>query len=167
MPDAAHGLAREIAEAGWARRDRFRPQLTSLDDAVRLAQATADPAQHARAFADVADNPGGGGRGNTMSILQAFHAAGVRDALVGVIHDPALAAEAHRLGEGACFAARIQPRGRRRILQALQRTRHGAPPADRHGARPARHLRQQHAGSRSLRRAADWTASPWWCSSNR
>ena len=52
-------------------------------------------------FADVADNPGGGGRGNTMAILQAFHAAGVRNALVGVIHDPALAAEAHAAGSGA------------------------------------------------------------------
>lgn len=109
--DAAHTLAREIAEAGWARRDRFRPVLTSLEDAVRLALATADPAQHARAFADVADNPGGGGRGNTMWILQAFHAAGVRDALVGVIHDPALAAEAHRLGEGARFTARFNREG--------------------------------------------------------
>ncbi|HUN39823.1 MAG TPA: M81 family metallopeptidase [Acetobacteraceae bacterium] len=103
--DAANGLAREIAEAGWARRDRFRPMLTPLEEATSLAKATEDPSQHARAFADVADNPGGGGRGNTMWILQAFHAAGVRDALVGVIHDPALAAEAHRLGEGARFTA--------------------------------------------------------------
>ncbi len=110
-PDVAQALAREVAEAGWARRDRFRPALTSLDDAVRLAQATADPAQHARAFADVADNPGGGGRGNTMWILQAFHAAGVQNALVGVIHDPALAAEAHRLGEGASFTARFNRDG--------------------------------------------------------
>ncbi len=105
--DAANGLAREIAEAGWARRDRFRPSLTSLDEAVRRAKATEDPSLHALAFADVADNPGGGGRGNTMWILQAFHAANVRDALVGVIHDPALAAEAHRLGQGATFDARF------------------------------------------------------------
>ena len=100
-------MAREIAEAGWARRDRFRPSLTSLDEAVRRAKATEDPSLHALAFADVADNPGGGGRGNTMWILQAFHAANVRDALVGVIHDPALAEEAHRLGQGATFEARF------------------------------------------------------------
>ena len=105
--DAANGLAREIAEAGWARRDRFRPSLTSLDESVRRAKATEDPSLHALAFADVADNPGGGGRGNTMWILEAFHAANVRDALVGVIHDPALAAEAHRLGQGATFNARF------------------------------------------------------------
>ncbi|MGE0419900.1 MAG: MlrC C-terminal domain-containing protein, partial [Acetobacteraceae bacterium] len=59
------------------------------------------------AFADVADNPGGGGRGNTMWILEAFVKADVRDALVGVIHDPALAAEAHGLMEGATFTARF------------------------------------------------------------
>ena len=37
---AADALAREIAEAGWARRERFRPRLTSLEDATRLAVAT-------------------------------------------------------------------------------------------------------------------------------
>ncbi len=101
---AADALAQEIAEAAWARRDRFNPTLTSLEDATGLATVNSG---HPLIFADVADNPGGGGRGNTMWILQAFHAAGVKDALVGVIHDPALAAEAHRLGEGAHFTARF------------------------------------------------------------
>ena len=105
--EAADALAREIAEAGWARRERFRPILTSLDEAVRLAKTTETPL----IFADVADNPGGGGRGNTMAILQAFHAAGVTNALVGVIHDPALAAEAHDKGVGATFEARFNRDG--------------------------------------------------------
>ena len=95
--DAANALAEEMAQAGWARRDKFRPSLTSLDEAVRLAKTTETPL----IFADVADNPGGGGRGNTMAILEAFHAAGVQNAVVGVIHDPALAAEAHAKGLGA------------------------------------------------------------------
>jgi microcystin degradation protein MlrC len=109
--DAANALAREIAEAGWARRERFRPRLTALDDAVKLALDTADRSAPALIFADVADNPGGGGRGNTMWILQAFLDAGVQDALVGVIHDPALAAEAHLLGEGTVFTARFNRGG--------------------------------------------------------
>lgn len=109
--DAAHHLANEIAAAGWARRDRFRPRLTSLEDAVALARGTADRACKPLIFADVADNPGGGGRGNTMYILEAFHAAGVKDALVGVIFDPALAAEAAALGEGAAFTARFNRDG--------------------------------------------------------
>ena len=108
---SAKALAREIAEAGWARRDRFRSALTSLDDGVRLAQGTADGTKPALIFADVADNPGGGGRGNTMWILEAFLAAGVKDALVGVIHDQALAAEAHAIGEGARFNARFNRSG--------------------------------------------------------
>jgi microcystin degradation protein MlrC len=108
---AATALAREIAEAGWARRSRFRATLTSLDEAVRLATGTRDRARPALIFADVADNPGGGGRGNTMWILEAFHRAGVTDALVGVIHDPALCEEAHQVGEGAGFTARFNRAG--------------------------------------------------------
>jgi microcystin degradation protein MlrC len=46
-----------------------------------------------------------------MAILQAFHAAGVGNALVGVIHDPALAAEAHEKGVGASFEARFNRDG--------------------------------------------------------
>jgi microcystin degradation protein MlrC len=107
----ATALAREIAEAGWSRRDRFRAALTSLDDTVRFAVGTRDSARPALIFADVADNPGGGGRGNTMWILEAFLKAGVKDALVGVIHDPALAAEAHQLGEGARFTAHFNRSG--------------------------------------------------------
>jgi microcystin degradation protein MlrC len=107
----AEALAQEIAEAGWARRDRFLPQLTSLEDSVRLARQTEDRANPALIFADVADNPGGGGRGNTMFILDAFLRAGVRDAIVGVITDPALAEDAHRLGEGAAFTARFNRGG--------------------------------------------------------
>jgi microcystin degradation protein MlrC len=105
--DAADALAGEIAQAGWDRRNRFRPTLTSLDEAVRLAKTTTAPL----IFADVADNPGGGGRGNTMAILQCFHAAGIDNALVGVIHDPALAAEAHDKGLGAAFQARFNRDG--------------------------------------------------------
>jgi microcystin degradation protein MlrC len=109
--EAARALAQEIAEAGWARRGRFHATLTSIEDAVRRAKATEDIAASALIFADVADNPGGGGRGNTMWILEAFHRAGVRNALVGVIHDPLLAEEAHRHGEGAHFPARFNRGG--------------------------------------------------------
>lgn len=104
-PAAAEGLAREVAEGGWARRERFRAVLTPLAEAVRLALGTAQGGAGqggaGLAFADVADNPGGGGRGNTLDILRAFAGAGVRDAVVGLIWDPQLAADAHRAGVGA------------------------------------------------------------------
>jgi len=106
--EEAEALAVEIAELGWTNRERFRARLTSLEDATALALATgADPGKPAQCFADVADNPGGGGRGNTMWVIEAFLKAGVQDALVGLINDAPLAAEAHRLGLGARFTARF------------------------------------------------------------
>jgi microcystin degradation protein MlrC len=100
---ACEALADELAKAAWERRARFVAKLTSLREAVERALTSEVPL----CFADVADNPGGGGRGNTMYILEAFHKAGVREAIFGIIHDPALAAEAHALGGGAGFTARF------------------------------------------------------------
>nr|WP_207191519.1 M81 family metallopeptidase [Paracraurococcus ruber] len=106
--DSADSMAERLARAAWARRDRFVADLTPLDVAVARAKGTKVPL----AFADVADNPGGGGRGNTMHILEAFHEAGVEGCLMGVIHDPLLAEEAHRLGIGARFTAQFnRPQG--------------------------------------------------------
>jgi microcystin degradation protein MlrC len=105
---AAETLAREIAELGWANRARFYPRLTSLEDAVAKAVAVGrDMPLPAVAFADVADNPGGGGRGNTIFLLRAFYEAAVAGALLGVFFDPPLAAEAHQRGIGARFEARF------------------------------------------------------------
>jgi len=105
---AAEALASEIAELGWANRARFYPRLTSLDEAVAKALAAAhDRSLPALAFADVADNPGGGGRGNTTFLLRAFYEAGVEGALLGVFYDPDLAAEAHRRGVGSRFEAQF------------------------------------------------------------
>jgi microcystin degradation protein MlrC len=96
---AAQTVAREIADFGWDNRERFIPRLTPLSDAIAKAKAASDdPALPAVCFADVADNPGGGGRGNTMYLLKALHEAKVEGALVGIIYDPALAAEAHGYG---------------------------------------------------------------------
>ena len=104
----AEALAKDIARRCWDDRHRYVPRLTSLEDATRMALACGrDAAKPALLFADVADNPGGGGRGNTVWILEAFHKAGVEGALLGIFFDPALAAEAHALGAGASFHARF------------------------------------------------------------
>ena len=110
--EAARALALDIAAEGWARRERFAPKLTGLDEAVAKALAAgSDPAHPPLAFADVADNPGGGGRGNTTFMLEAFHRAGVEGALLGIFHGPELAAEAHERGVGASFEARFNRGG--------------------------------------------------------
>jgi microcystin degradation protein MlrC len=105
---AAERVAREIAALGWANRQRFRARLTGLEKAVgRALAAGRDLSLPALCFADVADNPGGGGRGNTVSLLRAFAEAGVEGALFGMAYDPPLAEEAHRRGIGTRFTARF------------------------------------------------------------
>jgi microcystin degradation protein MlrC len=105
---AAQVVAQDIAKFGWDNRERFVPHLTTLDDAIAKAKAASgDDALPALAFADVADNPGGGGRGNTTYLLRALVEAGVKGVLFGIFYDPPLAAEAHRLGLYYQFDARF------------------------------------------------------------
>lgn len=102
----ARRLCRELAEAAWADRHRYHRKLTSIEDAVSAAKVRGeDPSIPPRILADVADNPGSGGSGRNTWILEALHTAGVKSVLIGVFHDPALAGEAHDLGEGAEFNA--------------------------------------------------------------
>lgn len=104
----ARAVATNVATRLWAMRERFRITLTPLAEAVAMAKAAAaDPRHRPLLFADVADNPGGGGRGNTTYVLRAFHDAGVEGTLFGIQNDPPLAAEAHALGVGARFTARF------------------------------------------------------------
>ena len=70
-----------------------------------------DRAKEPLAFADVADNPGGGGRGNTTGLLRALHEAGASGVLLGVFHDPALAAEAQELWRRRALPARFNRAG--------------------------------------------------------
>ena len=104
----AKALSIDIAARTWDDRHRYIPKLTSIEDATRAAhECGTNPAKPALLFADVADNPGGGGRGNTVWILKAFFEAGVQGALLGIVYDPALADEAHRLGIGTTFHAQF------------------------------------------------------------
>lgn len=102
----ARATACNLAMPAWHGRAAFSPDLVSLTEAMQAAhEASLNPILPAVCLADVADNPGGGGRGNTPFILQALLQAGVRDAILGVVTDAELAAQAHALGEGARFSA--------------------------------------------------------------
>jgi microcystin degradation protein MlrC len=98
---AARRTALMLARAAWNDRHRYVPDMIEVDRAVAVAGASPVPLL----FADVADNPGGGGRGNTSWLLAAFHQARIPDTVLGVFVDPDLAAQAHELGEGATFDA--------------------------------------------------------------
>lgn len=98
---AAQRCAIEIARAAWADRARYVPDMLEVPEAVEKARHTKVPLL----FADVADNPGGGGRGNTSWMLSAFNDAKIPGVLLGVFIDHELAQQAHDAGEGQEFDA--------------------------------------------------------------
>ncbi|NPT41417.1 MlrC family protein 3 [Paraburkholderia sp. 1N] len=101
-------VANDLASYAWRERAAFTPRLTPVEDAVRLAKITGDdPSRAPLLLADVADNPGGGGRGNTPFMLKALLEHEVRGAILGVVTDPELAADAHAAGTGHAFHARF------------------------------------------------------------
>ena len=103
---AARALALELAQTVWQQRTRFVSRLTPLPDAVRAA-VDAGTSGTPLILADVADNPGAGGGGNTVRLLDALLGAGAQGVLLGVFTDAALAQEATALGVGARFTARF------------------------------------------------------------
>ena len=131
---AARRCALELARAGWADRDRYVPDMVEVDRAVAMARE----ASASLLFADVADNPGGGGRGNTAWLLKAFHASGLPGVVLGIFVDPALAARAHALGEGARFDAvfnseETSPFSEKHTARVVVRRLHDAPLVGRRG----------------------------------
>jgi microcystin degradation protein MlrC len=93
---AADAAADELAEAVWAVREAFRPELATVQEAVERARG----AEQRLVLAEVADNVGGGAPGNATDVVGALIEAGAKGA-VAVLHDPAAAAQAASAGQGA------------------------------------------------------------------
>lgn len=102
---AADRVAARIAQAVWDNRHRYTRDLLNEDRAMVLARAAGRADAPPVCFADCADNPGGGARGNTIGMLRALHEARVPHAALGLFTDPALADEAHGQGSGSAFEA--------------------------------------------------------------
>ena len=106
--DKPKKLALQLANFAWAERDRFRLKLTSLEEAIARAVAAGSSGKPAVVcLADVADNPGGGGRGNTTDILENLLRARAERALLGNFVDPAAAARCHAAGIGATLRVNL------------------------------------------------------------
>ncbi|ARE42238.1 MlrC [Rhodovulum sp. P5] len=75
----------------------FDDRLLSAPDAVARAMAGPGPV----VIADVQDNPGAGGTGETTGLLRALVEAQAPDAILSMLFDPAAAAAAHQAGLGA------------------------------------------------------------------
>ena len=98
---AVNALAEEVA----GREKEFGGTIYTPDAAVRRAMAMSDGARRPVVLADTQDNPGGGGPSDTVGLLEALVRCGARDAVVAMIYDPQVAAQAHAAGEGATLSA--------------------------------------------------------------
>ncbi len=91
---AATALSLELATRAWGMKERFKKGMMGLSDAVQLAASVGrDRRRKPIILADVADNPGGGARGNTTYLLRALKMAGAKGVILGVFNDAALAAQ--------------------------------------------------------------------------
>src|SRR5260370_729485 len=76
---AASALSLDIATRAWGMKERFKKAMMALSDAVQLATSVGrDRRRKPIILADVADNPGGGARGNTTYLLRGLKMAGAR-----------------------------------------------------------------------------------------
>ncbi|GGJ00987.1 microcystinase C [Halobellus salinus] len=94
----AAGACTDLAAAAADRRHEFDRTYTSVDDAVAAAAAwdRTDPL----VLADIADNPGGGSAQDGTVLLAALLEAGVENAAVAAIYDPAAVDAAAETGVG-------------------------------------------------------------------
>lgn len=94
----AEAAADSAAEALALAENTFEDRLLPAADAVtRALSATNAPV----VIADVQDNPGAGGTGDTTGLIRALLDANVSDAVVSMLQDPKTAAAAHASGLGA------------------------------------------------------------------
>lgn len=105
----ARQAADDVAALAWELRGQFLKRLPEPDAA--LADAMGRAARPV-VLADVADNPGGGGTGDTTAVLRTCLDAGVRDAMAW-IHDPDTVARAFAAGVGGeaefALGGRVEP----------------------------------------------------------
>ncbi|MFB6301116.1 MAG: M81 family metallopeptidase [Halobacteriales archaeon] len=90
-PDAAAAVAREMAELIWEMRDEFVKDYPTPSEGVGQAKELAadlEPEDGPVVLADVGDNPGGGGTGDTTPVLRALLDQGVADGGFAIMCDP-------------------------------------------------------------------------------
>jgi microcystin degradation protein MlrC len=83
-----------------AARKEFHQPVVSASEAALLAIQT-DTSAGPVILADLRDNPGAGGTGDTTGLLAALINARAQDCVIGVLYDPASALLAHEAGVGA------------------------------------------------------------------
>jgi microcystin degradation protein MlrC len=96
-PALAQRAADEIGDLIWERREEFRPDTVTVEQAVHAAmEAETGPV----VLADLGDNPGGGSACDGTALLWGLLDLGATGAAVAVIADPDVVARAIAVGEG-------------------------------------------------------------------
>jgi microcystin degradation protein MlrC len=86
------GAALDIARRIWSERGRFVKRLTSMEDAIASRQ-------NGFIWSDAGDNPGGGGSGQTTTLLRKLCEARAPGVLYGMFFEPQIAAAARGKSE--------------------------------------------------------------------
>jgi microcystin degradation protein MlrC len=97
LKPAFTGLAGEIGDA----EAEFVADFLSPKEGVARAIARSRAGGPPIVLADTQDNPGGGGNGDTVGILDELLGQRAQGAVVGLLIDPPSAARAHQAGQGA------------------------------------------------------------------
>jgi microcystin degradation protein MlrC len=79
----------------------FTTEIIPVRQAVEQAISIGRTASRPVVLADIHDNPGSGGSGDTTGVLQELLRAGAEQAVIGILCDPEAAQMAHDAGEGA------------------------------------------------------------------
>jgi len=105
-PEPHRAFAESIAENIWAKRRDVLNHYYGVDEAAAVCR---DYRRDGGPIivADYADNPGGGGYGDSTGLLRALLAAGVADACFGPMVDPETAAALHGRGIGETVRLRL------------------------------------------------------------
>jgi microcystin degradation protein MlrC len=99
--DPAHRAeADRIVSFMWQTRDMRTVEPSTNAEAVAVARENAKVGAPV-VIADAADNPGGGGYGDSTGLLHALHESGLEKIAFGALFDPESAAACHAAGKGA------------------------------------------------------------------
>lgn len=103
-PDAATKVADGLLAQFLRLEDELDHTMLTLEEAVFAAQQSYS---HPVLLADVQDNPGAGGTSDTTGLIVALLQGECSGVLMGLFHDPALAAEAHSNGVNSRFQSEL------------------------------------------------------------
>jgi len=92
--------ADELVSHFWETREISTVALQSTQQAIAVAKAKGEPGAPV-VIADFADNPGGGGYGDSIKLLRDLIDSGLQNVGYSALYDPASAEICHQSGEGA------------------------------------------------------------------